>query len=123
MNKIVICFTFLFFMTACTTLSNRDVQVSYSDRETLAFTGKGAGAGIMLDSLLGGTGVAIGIAIDEGIAKQIRENIEQSYSSYNYAKDLKKQVDKKAPKALQAVMMSVTVFGLQKARVIWSLLG
>jgi hypothetical protein len=109
MNKIIVSFTLLFLLTACltscTTLRYRNIPVTYSDRETLAFTGKGAGAGIMLDSLLGGTGVAIGIAIDEGIAKQIRENIEQSDSSYNYAKELKKRVDRKSLKGLEAIVI------------------
>ena len=80
----------IMLITSCATHQQRTVAVSYAERETIAFTGKGAGAGIMIDSLLGGAGVAIGIAIDEGIAKQIRENIYQSNEKYNFAERLKK---------------------------------
>ncbi|SMF33870.1 hypothetical protein SAMN02745866_02141 [Alteromonadaceae bacterium Bs31] len=37
------------------------------------FSGKGAGAGMMLSSSMGPMGIAIGVAIDEGIAKEIGE--------------------------------------------------
>ncbi len=60
------------------------IPVEYSDRQTLAFEGRGAAAGIMLDSLLGGTGVAIGIAIDEGIAKDIANNIQSAEPDYSF---------------------------------------
>lgn len=36
------------------------------------FEGRGAGAGVMLSSAMGPMGIAIGVAIDEGIAKDIR---------------------------------------------------
>lgn len=47
------------------------VEVSSGERGQLYFTGRGSAAGMMMDSLLGGAGIAIGIAIDEGIAKDI----------------------------------------------------
>lgn len=68
----------------------RAIPVEYSDRQTLAFEGRGAAAGIMLDSLLGGTGVAIGIAIDEGIAKDIATNIQAKYPDYSFEREFGK---------------------------------
>jgi|GEM_PF-1381801 len=62
----------LLFVVSCTSLQNHDdrrVQVKVPER--LHFSGKGAGAGMMLMSSLGAAGIAIGVAIDEGIAKDI----------------------------------------------------
>ncbi len=58
-------------LAACTHSRVQPVDVSFGARETLYFTGRGAAAGIMMDAYLGGAGVAIGIAIDEGIAKDM----------------------------------------------------
>lgn len=44
--------------------------------ERIHFTGKGVGAGMMLSSSLGPMGIAVGIAIDEGIAKEIHQAFE-----------------------------------------------
>lgn len=58
-------------------------QVKTGERSHLAFSGKGAAAGIMIDTYTGGMGAAIGIAIDEGIAKNIAENIQRYPSGFN----------------------------------------
>lgn len=44
----------------------------------IRFSGKGAGAGMMLSSSMGAMGVAIGIAIDAGIAKDIQETASKN---------------------------------------------
>lgn len=59
------------FLVGCASNVAQFIPVTYGDRETLYFTGRGAAAGIMMDAYMGGAGVAIGIAIDEGIAKDI----------------------------------------------------
>ncbi len=46
--------------------------VNILSESPLQFSGKGAGAGMMLSSAMGPMGIAIGFAIDEGIAKDIR---------------------------------------------------
>ncbi len=46
------------------------VEISEPDR--IRFSGKGAGAGMMLSSSMGPMGIAIGVAIDEGISKDIQ---------------------------------------------------
>jgi hypothetical protein len=67
----LVCVIAMLFLLACASKNGHDIQVTYGERQTLYFTGRGAAAGVMMDSLLGGTGVAIGIAIDEGISKDI----------------------------------------------------
>lgn len=47
------------------------VAVVAEDDLRVRFSGKGAGAGIALSSSMGPAGIAIGVAIDEGIAKDI----------------------------------------------------
>lgn len=58
-------------ITSCTQTRTPSIEVTYGERQSLYFTGRGSAAGIMMDSVLGGAGIAIGIAIDEGIAKDI----------------------------------------------------
>lgn len=68
MRKILFLFIFL---VGCVSNITHFISVTYGEREALYFTGRGSAAGIMMGSLLGGAGVAVGIAIDEGIAKEI----------------------------------------------------
>jgi hypothetical protein len=81
---------FPFLLGACVSKSAQAPDVIFADRITLAFTGKGAAAGMMMDAYLGGAGVAIGIAIDDGIAKNIAENITNSYPDFNILSVVKK---------------------------------
>lgn len=46
--------------------------VSLQESSAIRFEGKGAVAGVMMSSSMGPMGIAIGVAIDEGIAKDIR---------------------------------------------------
>lgn len=71
------------FLFGCATVAKTHWQVKTGSRTTLAFSGKGAAAGIMMDAYLGGAGIAIGIAIDEGIAKTIGENLQKKSSDFN----------------------------------------
>lgn len=79
-----ICFTplrffyvvlFTIILTSCSTneYSQEKIQLQLlvSDPDRIRFSGKGAGAGMMLMSSMGATGIAIGIAIDEGIGQKI----------------------------------------------------
>lgn len=66
----------IFLMSACatkTTQFHSQVQVSITDQDRIRFSGKGAGAGAMMAASMGPMGVAIGVAIDEGIAKDIQD--------------------------------------------------
>ncbi len=56
-------------LSACATVPSVTVSVAEPDR--IRFQGKGAGAGMMLMSSMGAMGIAIGVAIDEGIGKDI----------------------------------------------------
>jgi hypothetical protein len=67
--------------SGCTSLSlftgtfveKTPVEIFYNSPDRISFQGKGAGAGIALMSSMGPVGIAIGVAIDEGIAKDIRD--------------------------------------------------
>lgn len=60
-------------LTSCTTQSClvKTLDVTAPDPDRIRFQGKGAGAGMMLMSSMGPMGIAIGVAIDEGIANEI----------------------------------------------------
>jgi len=47
------------------------VTSTVTDPDRIRFQGKGAGAGMMLSGSMGPMGIAIGVAIDEGIGKEI----------------------------------------------------
>lgn len=78
--KLILCFLIL---SGCAVKPLVPVEVKTGERTNLAFTGKGAAAGIMMDAYMGGVGVAIGIAIDEGIAKDIATNLARNPSGFN----------------------------------------
>lgn len=61
-------------MASCTFPNNHHatrVTVTADKDQRVRFSGKSAGAGIALSSSMGPAGIAIGVAIDEGIAKDI----------------------------------------------------
>jgi len=62
------------FLPACSVLQNppqNNLHVSWNEPHKFYFQGKGAGAGMALMSTMGPIGMAIGVAIDEGISKDI----------------------------------------------------
>lgn len=62
-------------MGACSILPHAPVinySLVFDDPARVRFQGKGAAAGMMMSSSMGPMGVAIGVAIDEGIAKDIQ---------------------------------------------------
>lgn len=65
----------LFVLGACSSFTCKplvpEVTIVMPDPDRIRFSGKGAGAGMMLMSSLGPAGIAIGVAIDEGIGKTI----------------------------------------------------
>jgi hypothetical protein len=52
--------------------------VDAPDSSSVRFEGKGAAAGMMMSSSMGSMGIAIGVAIDEGIAKDIQEALNSA---------------------------------------------
>ncbi|ABD82267.1 hypothetical protein [Saccharophagus degradans] len=69
-------FVFLVVLTSCAQHSYRNNEVIVnSTSSALSFEGRGAGAGMMLMSSMGPAGIAIGVAIDVGIAKEIEKAV------------------------------------------------
>lgn len=62
--------------------ANLNIEFGYPDPNRVRFSGKGAGAGMMLMSSMGAMGVALGVAIDEGIAKEIEETALSNNVNY-----------------------------------------
>lgn len=59
-------------LVACASQQRQEtIDFSFQKQGSLAFSGKGSGAGIMLMSAMGPVGIAVGVAIDAGIAKDI----------------------------------------------------
>lgn len=64
----------LLALGACATFGSKSVEVT-NNADKLSFEGRGAGAGMMLMSSMGPAGIAIGVAIDVGIAKDIEKAV------------------------------------------------
>lgn len=109
------CFVILIaiLLGGCTSHSARHISVKFENRATMAFTGKGAAAGIMMDAYLGGAGIAIGIAIDEGIAKNIAENIAHSYPDFNIASVVAKELQRKSYRFMQPAKVEIITYGFR----------
>lgn len=86
------------FLSGCINNPRATWQVKTGDRTSLAFSGKGSAAGMMMDAYMGGMGVAIGIAIDEGIAKDIAANIKIYAPDFNIVSMVESQLVKKSPR-------------------------
>ncbi len=105
------------FLVACVTQPSPKIVVSLSDNQILDFTGKGAAAGIMLDSVMGGAGIAIGIAIDKGIAKDIAKNLSNHKPLFNIVdnidQQLKTAITKNHLKHLPNVQIAIEHYGFK----------
>lgn len=85
--KIAVIIASVVGFSGCTALKTTEptvlVSLVVSEDARLRFSGKGAGAGMMLMSSMGPAGIAVGIAIDEGIAKEIRTNLQAVGVEFN----------------------------------------
>jgi len=75
-SRMLFILTMLFLVSCTSAVGNKQtlaLNISVSDPDRMRFYGKGAGAGMMLTSSMGPMGIAIGVAIDEGIGKDIDE--------------------------------------------------
>jgi len=59
------------------------ISVSIEGQDRIRFSGKGAGAGMMMSASMGSMGIAIGVAIDEGISKEIHESFVASGGNFS----------------------------------------
>ncbi|MBW8184270.1 hypothetical protein [Shewanella nanhaiensis] len=100
---------FLLFGCASKSFEQQDVSYSFSEPNRIQFQGKGAGAGIALMSTMGPVGIALGVAIDEGIAKDIRESAVAS--GFDMSLYVVKSVDKHSQSKLNPVVIDLNYAG------------
>jgi len=76
----------LWAVVGCSMLSPAPINIEYQnpDPDRVRFKGKGAGAGMMLSSSMGAMGIAVGVAIDEGIGKDINETALSHNVNFNH---------------------------------------
>lgn len=72
MQKKLIFLMLVMICVSCAHINHTSIVVKVDSSNHFSYKGKGAGAGMMLMSAMGPMGIAIGVAIDEGIAKDIR---------------------------------------------------
>tara|TARA_R110001599_G_C12238082_1_gene658595 strand:+ start:730 stop:1350 length:621 start_codon:yes stop_codon:yes gene_type:complete len=89
MNKvqIVVLSMSVFLVTSCAQFQKNspqlpEISISIKDQDRIRFSGKGAGAGMMMSSSMGAMGIAIGVAIDEGIGKDIHTAFESKGANF-----------------------------------------
>lgn len=65
----------VFCFSGCATFqANPNVDVVLDEKASFTYSGRGAGAGVALMSTMGPAGIAVGVAIDEGIRKDLAES-------------------------------------------------
>ena len=72
--RLTICLVLLWGLLGCQSLDTKKLDlmpVQYPKKERLEFTGRGGAAAMMMSGTMGAMGIAIGVAIDEGIAKDL----------------------------------------------------
>ena len=89
-------------LTACSNTPNITIDETIPSS---TYTGRGANAGPMLVGALGATGLAVGLAIDQGIAKEFDQQIQQYKSVYlpKVAEELFKKNVKTTHVSLQSI--------------------
>ncbi len=78
--RVTICFMLLWGLMGCQSFGKKQLTsmpVQYPQKERLEFTGRGAAAAMMMSGSMGAMGIAIGVAIDEGIAKDLHASASQ----------------------------------------------
>lgn len=116
--RIIIYFIACVFLAACVHSRSERVGIVFGERESLYFTGRGSAAGVMMDSLLAGTGVAIGIAIDEGIAKDIAAAIFAHNPEFSMISLVAEELHKSENKGLDfgdLHLININKYGFQAA--------
>jgi hypothetical protein len=111
-------------LCSCVSQPSIKIPIILSENQVLDFIGRGAAAGIMLDSVMGGAGVAIGIAIDKGIAKDIAKNLDQHKPPFNivamvdaHVKNaIKKDAQKKSHVSFKNTKITVERYGFKTAQ-------
>ncbi len=92
-------FILLCFLAGCTTLDT--ISIIEPETSEISYSGNGVGAGMMLSSTMGPVGMAIGVAIDEGIKKEINENYVSS--NITFAQLLNKSLSEKGDHQLSSI--------------------
>ncbi len=117
MFRVFITLVFMQF-SACSVLpsgTEKTINLQFNEPNRISFQGKGAGAGIALMGTMGPVGIAIGVAIDEGIAKDIRKSVasEQGdskvFATNMVASQLKEQGYSVTLNAEQPTYPSITI--------------
>lgn len=93
-------------ITGCSSLDREEsstVNIHFAEPNRIQFQGKGAGAGIALMSTMGPVGIALGVAIDEGIAKDIRG--AASTGGFDMQLQFSQSIDKQPQKEWRAVFI------------------
>lgn len=82
--KLFIFISIMFFLSGCSTFYKSDTHSVFTEIPLLEYSGRGAGASFALMGSMGASGIAIGSAIDSGIAKDIRTTLlDQGYDFNN----------------------------------------
>jgi hypothetical protein len=93
------------FLSGCAVLkTNATQKVLIEDGVKFSYSGRGAGAGVALMSTMGPAGIAVGVAIDEGI----RKDLEASANSAGF--DIVKLVSNSD---LTGETITITGYGMQ----------
>ena len=122
MPRLISLFACCLLILGCATKTVAPQNITYGERSTLNFTGKGAAAGMMMDAYMGGAGVAIGIAIDEGIAKDIAANLASRPGGFDMlalmGQELKStaKITNKKRKQIFSTRIIVETYGFRSAK-------
>ena len=93
-------------MTGCASFYEQApaaVAVHFSEPNRIQFQGKGAGAGMALMSTMGPVGIALGIAIDVGVAKDIRA--PANVSGFDMQSYISQSISEQSQAAWKAVFL------------------
>jgi len=116
--KFLVTLNLVLLLTACANFipfkKPQKVEVVIGPNVKIEYTGKAAGAGMMLSSSMGPMGMAIGVAIDVGIGKEIQKNAESNQISL--AQVLKEQLESAELPNVSSIALEITKIEFKSAR-------
>jgi hypothetical protein len=77
-RRVLMATTIALVLNGCTVVASKNInnQVVLASDTKFTYSGRGAGAGVALMSTMGPVGIAVGVAIDEGIRKDLEASAE-----------------------------------------------
>jgi hypothetical protein len=101
-------------LVGCSALSVKEPPVEVQPGTQFSYSGRGAGAGVALMSTMGPVGIAVGVAIDEGIRKNLEKSAQMA--GFDIVALVNSAYEENWDEYLKGDAVSIVEYGMQDVR-------